>query len=70
MVSDMDAVFSCIFNLRDVRMRIAITCILPRGYLRVLFKKEVGFLGEFYQGVVGKGRVKIVIINLFQPKIN
>ena len=30
MVSDMDAMFSCIFNLSDVRMRIAIT----KGYLR------------------------------------
>ena len=27
MVSDMDAMFSCIFNLCDVRMRIAISCI-------------------------------------------
>ena len=28
MVSDMDVMFSCIFNLRDVCMRIAITCRL------------------------------------------
>ena len=34
MVSDMDAKFSYIFNLCDVRMRIAMTCIVPRGYLR------------------------------------
>ena len=27
----MDAMFSCIFNLCDVR--IALTCIVPRGYL-------------------------------------
>ena len=33
-VSDMDAMTSCIFNLCDVRMRIAIPCIVPRGYLR------------------------------------
>ena len=34
MVSDMDAMFSCIFNLCDVRMLITITCIVPRGHLR------------------------------------
>ena len=34
MVSDMDAMFSCIFNLCDMRMGIARTCIVPRGYLR------------------------------------
>ena len=34
MVSDMDAMFFCIFNFRDVRMRIFITCIVPRGYFR------------------------------------
>ena len=34
MVSGMDAMFSSIFNLCDVRMRIAITCIVPRGCLR------------------------------------
>ena len=34
MVSEMDAMLSCIFNLCDVRMRIAITCIVPRGYFR------------------------------------
>ena len=31
MVSDMDAMFSCKFNLCDVRMHIAIACIVPRG---------------------------------------
>ena len=58
MVSDMDAMFSCSFNLCDVRMRIAITCIVPRGYLRGLSSlKKVGFWGEFYhQGEGGKGR--------------
>ena len=34
MVSDMDAMFSCIINLCDVLTRIAITCIVPRGYIR------------------------------------
>ena len=34
MVSDMDAMSSCIFNLYDVRMRIAITCIVPRDHRR------------------------------------
>ena len=32
MVSDMDAMFSCIFNLCDVRMRITISCVVPRDY--------------------------------------
>ena len=34
MVSDMDAISTCIFNLCDVLLRIAITCIVLRGYLR------------------------------------
>ena len=34
MASDIDAMFFCIFNLCDVRMRIAITFIVPSGYLR------------------------------------
>ena len=34
MVSDMDAMCSCIFNFCDARMRIAITCVVPRGYFR------------------------------------
>ena len=42
MVSDMNAMFSCISNLCEMRMHIAITCIVPRGYL---FKKEVIFWG-------------------------
>ena len=33
-VSDMDAMFSFFFNLCDARMRIAITCIVPRGYIK------------------------------------
>ena len=47
MVSDMSAMFSCIFNLRNVRMRIAITCIVPRVYL--LKKKSVSG-GSFIRG--------------------
>ena len=39
-------------------MRIAINWIVPRGFLRGPPKKEVGFWGSFYQGEVGKGRVK------------
>ena len=34
MVSDMDAMLSCVFNLCGVRMRIAITCMVPMGYFR------------------------------------
>ena len=34
MFSDMDAMFSCSFNLCDVRMRIVITCIVPRDNFR------------------------------------
>ena len=33
MVSDMDAMFFCIFNLCDVRITIVITCIVPRSNL-------------------------------------
>ena len=45
MVSDMDAMFSCIFYLCDVRMRPAITCIGPRGYLRGHFFKKKSVSG-------------------------
>ena len=58
MVSDMATMFSCIFNFWDVCMRITINWIVPRGFLRGPPKKEVGFWGSFYQGEVGKGRVK------------
>ena len=59
MVSDMDAMFSCIFNLCDVRMRIAITCIVPRCYLRGPPYKISRFLGVVLSGgEVGKGRFK------------
>ena len=34
MVSDMDAMFPCIYNLCDVRISIDMTCIVTRGYLR------------------------------------
>ena len=34
MVSGMDAMFSCIFNVYDVRMRVAIPCMVSKGYLR------------------------------------
>ena len=34
MVSDMDAMFTCILNLCRVHMSIAITCIVPGGYCR------------------------------------
>ena len=49
MVSGMDAMFSYIFNLCDVRMRIAMTCIVPRGYLRGPPKKSVSE-GSFIRG--------------------
>ena len=45
MVSDMDAMFYCIFDLYDVRMRIAITFIVPSANSGVILKKEVGFSG-------------------------
>ena len=50
MVSDMDAVFSLIFNLYDVHMRIAITCIVPKGYLRGPPPKKSLFLGVVLSG--------------------
>ena len=45
MVSDMDAMFSCIFNLCDVRMRISIACMVPRGYLRGPLLKRMSVSG-------------------------
>ena len=48
MVSEIDAMFSCLFNLCDVRMRIALTCIVPRGYLRGPKKSVSG--GSFIRG--------------------
>ena len=63
MVSDMDAIFSCIFNLCYVRMRIAITCIVPKGYLRgsSLKKKSVSG-GSFFRGKSVKEEL-IVVFN-------
>ena len=61
MVSDMDAMFSCIFSLCDVRMRISkylnlyCTQRLPQGSF--LKKKPVSGV-SFIRGGVGKGRVK------------
>ena len=50
MVSDMDALMVfCVFNLCDVRMRIAITCIVPRRCLRDPLKKS-RFLGVVLSG--------------------
>ena len=45
MVSGMDAMFSFIFNLYDVRMRIALPCMVTRGYLRGPALKSSRFLG-------------------------
>ena len=61
MVTDMDAMLSCVFNLCDVRMRIAITCMVPRGYFTGPPWKRSRFLGVVlsHQGEVGKGRVKV-----------
>ena len=39
--NDMDVMFFRIFNLCDVRMRIAITCIVPRGFLVFLLEKSI-----------------------------
>ena len=39
MVIGMDAMLSCISNYNDVRMRIAMTCTMPRGSF--LKKKSV-----------------------------
>ena len=50
MVSGMDAMFSCISNLYDVRIRIAITCIVPSGYLRGPLLKRSRFLGVVLSG--------------------
>ena len=50
MVSDMDAMFSCIFNLCDVRMRIAISCIVPMGYLGGRPQKKKSVSGVVLSG--------------------
>ena len=49
-VSNMDAMCSRIFYLPDVRMHIAITCIVPKGYIRGLPKKIIRFLGVVLSG--------------------
>ena len=63
MVSDMGAMFSCIFNLCDVRMRIAMTCIVPLGYLRgsSLKKKSVS-RGSFIRGKSVKEELSNIVI--------
>ena len=50
MVSGMEAIFSCIFNLYDVRMRITIPCMVPRGCLRGPPLKRSRFLGVILSG--------------------
>ena len=49
MVSDMNALFSCIFTLCDVRMRISITCSVPKGHLSgpLQFKEKSIYVGSF-----------------------
>ena len=55
MVSGMDAMFSCIFNLYDVRMRIAITCMEPKSHLGGPPLKRSRFLGgNFIRGKLVK----------------
>ena len=49
-VSDINAMFCCIFNLCDVRMRIAITCIVPGATSEVLLKKKSVSGGSFIRG--------------------
>ena len=67
MVSDMDAMFTCVFNLCDVRMRIAITCIVPRVYIRVLFKKGSVFWVGFIRGKSVKEELNIEHLYLSAP---
>ena len=66
MVSDIDAMLSCIFNLLDVRMRIAMTCIVPRGYFRGSFLKKSVSRGSFIRGVSVKEELK----GLLTKKLN
>ena len=59
MDSDIDAMFSYIFNLCDVRMRIALTCSLLRGCLRGPPGKISRFLGgSFIRGKSVKEELK------------
>ena len=56
MVSDMDAMCSCIFNLCDVRVRVA-NLYCAQGLLQgSSSKKKSVYGGSFYQGEVGNGR--------------
>ena len=50
MVSHRDAMLSCIFHWCDVRMRIDITPMVPRGYLRGPPLKRIRFLGVVLSG--------------------
>ena len=62
MVSGMDVMFSCIFDLLDVRMRIAITCIVPSGYLRgSSLKKKSASGGSFIRGKSLKEELMLVL---------
>ena len=67
-VSDMDAMFFCIFYLCDVRMRIAITCIVHRGYVSGPLLKKSASGGSFIRGEVGEGRVKGCSITVGEGK--
>ena len=59
MASDMDEIFSCIFNLCDVRMRKAIYCSVPRGYIRgPPGKKKSVSVGSFIRGKSVKQELK------------
>ena len=60
MVSDMDAMFSCILNLCDVRMCKAITCNVPRGYLKGPPEKKKSLSGgSFIRGKSVKEELNI-----------
>ena len=63
MISDLDAMFSCIFNLCDVRLLIAIACIVPSGLLQgYSSKRSLFFVGNFIMGKsVGIAKITINI---------
>ena len=58
MVSYMDAMFSCIFNVCGVRMRIAITSIVPGATSGVLLKKSWFLRVVFIGGKSVKEEIK------------
>ena len=58
----MEAMFSCIFIVCDVRMRIYTTCIVPRGFLIEASLKKKSVSGDsFFSGKSVKEEIKFAM---------